>query len=50
MTEISKNEAGADSRLDWVEPAVRELSVEETALSPGRGPDGETRWVDCTQS
>jgi hypothetical protein len=39
-----------DSRLDWVEPEVRELDVKETEIHPGRGADGETIWVDCTAS
>lgn len=40
----------ADTRLDWVEPQVRQLAVAETAIHPGHGPDGETIWVDCTAS
>jgi hypothetical protein len=50
MTEETKNTTGSDTRLDWVEPEVRELSVTETAVHPGHGPDGETIWTDCTAS
>lgn len=50
MIDEPKKIVPADTRLDWVEPNVRALSVSETALHPGHGPDGETIWVDCTAS
>jgi hypothetical protein len=50
MTGKSENNVGVDNRLDWVEPEVRVLSVSETAIQPGIGPDGETIWTDCTLS
>ncbi len=31
---------GRDARLDWVEPTVKSLSIEETAGMPGQGGDG----------
>lgn len=42
--------ADGTSRIEWIEPEVRELAVAETSFFPGRGPDGETRWIDCTRS
>lgn len=50
MPEKLENKPDEDNRLDWVEPAVDMLSVSETALHPGHGPDGETIWTDCTLS
>lgn len=41
---------GSLVRPRWIEPEVRELDVRETALRPGVGPDGNTRWSDCTLS
>ena len=32
----------------WVEPEILSLAVNETAIRPDRGTDGETRWIDCT--
>lgn len=50
MPEKFEKNADVDTRLDWVEPEVRSLSVSETAIHPGHGPDGETIWTDCTAS
>ena len=50
MTDKLKNSPDADTRLTWVEPEVRALSVKETSLSPNQGADGETIWSDCTLS
>lgn len=33
---------------EWVEPEIRALALSETALNPGRGPDGNTVFIDCT--
>jgi len=50
MTDKSEDNVDVGVRLDWVEPEVRVLSVSETAIHPGIGPDGETIWFDCTLS
>ena len=40
-----------DTRLDWVEPMVKSLSIEETAASPGgHGNDGNIAFPECTLS
>ena len=42
---------GLDARLDWVEPTVKSLSIEETAGGPGHGSDGQVLMLpECTLS
>jgi hypothetical protein len=47
---LSSASAIGDTRLDWIAPEVRAMSVKETALRPNTGHDGETIWTDCTLS
>lgn len=42
------NRTPADALRTWIEPEVVSLDISETAISPARGVDGETLWVDCT--
>ena len=43
------NENNADTRLEWIEPAVTTLQLSETAGNPGRGGD-RGPYIDCTRS
>lgn len=38
----------APARPRWEKPRLEELLVQQTAITPNRGTDGEVRWVDCT--
>jgi len=44
------NDTPVQRRMMWVEPEVADLSVIETAAAPGRGPDGNAAYPDCTRS
>lgn len=47
MTEPSKSDP--DDRLEWIEPEIVALNIQETTMRPGRGRDGG-RFADCTRS
>lgn len=40
----------AGEKEPWIEPAIEELHVSETAAMPGAGKDGEVQHADCTKS
>ncbi len=43
--------AANEQKMDWVEPEIRELEVQETNASPGFGNDvGGSPFPDCQNS
>ena len=50
MQDMNGTEATKATRMEWIEPEVRQLDVRETAFRPHAGADGETRYADCNRS
>ena len=52
MKNATQNEIVPDTRLEWVEPEMRQLDVRETAMNNGTGMDGNGvgAFADCTKS
>lgn len=49
MKNATQNEIVPDTRMEWVEPELRQLDVRETAANPLSGTDGGA-FTDCTRS